>query len=43
MPSKGADPFPVAEGWEAGPGVVTAGVHSLAEGQKVKIPEGGAI
>ena len=41
--SKGAASFIVAEGLEAGMRVVTAGVHSLAEGQKVKIPEGGAI
>lgn len=41
--AKGADTFTVAEGLEAGMRVVTAGVHSLAEGQKVKMPEGGAI
>ena len=41
--SKGAASFTVAEGLEAGMRVVTAGVHSLVEGQKVKIPQGGAI
>jgi RND family efflux transporter MFP subunit len=40
--SKGAVTFTVAEGLEAGMRVVTAGVHSLVEGQKVRIPEGGA-
>lgn len=40
--SKGAASFTVAEGLEAGMRVVTAGVHSLAEGQKVKISQGGA-
>jgi RND family efflux transporter MFP subunit len=39
--SKGGGSFTVAEGLEAGMRVVTAGVHSLAEGQKVKVPEGG--
>lgn len=40
--SKSAASFIVAEGLEAGMRVVTAGVHSLVEGQKVKIPQGGA-
>ena len=40
--AKGAATFTVAEGLEAGMRVVTAGVHSLSEGQKVKLPEGGA-
>ena len=40
--SKSGDSFNVAEGLEAGMRVVTAGVHSLVEGQKVKIPQGGA-
>ncbi|MER8432308.1 efflux RND transporter periplasmic adaptor subunit [Mesorhizobium caraganae] len=40
--SKGAASFIVAEGLEAGMRVVTAGVHSLVDGQKVKIPQGGA-
>ncbi|RWC48461.1 MAG: efflux RND transporter periplasmic adaptor subunit [Mesorhizobium sp.] len=40
--SKNGDAFTVAEGLEAGMRVVTAGVHSLSEGQKVKVPEGGA-
>ncbi|SDA83004.1 efflux RND transporter periplasmic adaptor subunit [Mesorhizobium qingshengii] len=40
--AKGAATFTVAEGLEAGMRVVTAGVHSLAEGQKVRILEGGA-
>ncbi|RWO74546.1 MAG: efflux RND transporter periplasmic adaptor subunit [Mesorhizobium sp.] len=40
--AKGAGTFTVAEGLEAGMRVVTAGVHSLVEGQKVKIPQGGA-
>ncbi|MBZ9985520.1 efflux RND transporter periplasmic adaptor subunit [Mesorhizobium sp. BH1-1-5] len=39
--SKGGGSFTVAEGLEAGMRVVTAGVHSLSEGQKVKVPEGG--
>lgn len=39
--AKGAATFTVAEGLEAGVRVVTAGVHSLSEGQKVKVPEGG--
>lgn len=39
--SKGSGSFTVAEGLEAGMRVVTAGVHSLSEGQKVKVPEGG--
>ncbi|CAN7144631.1 efflux RND transporter periplasmic adaptor subunit [Mesorhizobium sp. LjRoot246] len=39
--AKGAATFTVAEGLEAGMRVVTAGVHSLSEGQKVKVPEGG--
>lgn len=40
--AKTAQTFTVAEGLEAGQRVVTAGVHSLAEGQKVKITEGAA-
>ncbi|KAA3450446.1 efflux transporter periplasmic adaptor subunit [Mesorhizobium sp. SARCC-RB16n] len=40
--SKNGGTFTVAEGLEAGMRVVTAGVHSLSEGQKVKVPEGGA-
>ncbi|MBZ9739431.1 MULTISPECIES: efflux RND transporter periplasmic adaptor subunit [unclassified Mesorhizobium] len=40
--SKNGGTFTVAEGLEAGTRVVTAGVHSLVEGQKVKVPEGGA-
>ncbi|WP_217575107.1 efflux RND transporter periplasmic adaptor subunit [Mesorhizobium sp. GbtcB19] len=39
--SKNGGSFTVAEGLEAGMRVVTAGVHSLSEGQKVKVPEGG--
>lgn len=39
--AKGAATFTVAEGLEAGTRVVTAGVHSLSEGQKVKVLEGG--
>ncbi|KUM28247.1 efflux transporter periplasmic adaptor subunit [Mesorhizobium loti] len=39
--SKSGGGFTVAEGLEAGMRVVTAGVHSLVEGQKVKVPEGG--
>lgn len=39
--SKGGGTFTVAEGLEAGMRVVTAGVHSLSEGQKVRVPEGG--
>jgi len=39
--SKSGGTFTVAEGLEAGMRVVTAGVHSLSEGQKVKVPEGG--
>lgn len=39
--SKGGGSFTVTEGLEAGMRVVTAGVHSLSEGQKVKVPEGG--
>ena len=39
--AKGGDSFTVAEGLEAGMRVVTAGVHSLSEGQKVKVLEGG--
>ncbi|AZO05257.1 MULTISPECIES: efflux RND transporter periplasmic adaptor subunit [unclassified Mesorhizobium] len=39
--SKSGGSFTVAGGLEAGMRVVTAGVHSLAEGQKVKVPEGG--
>ncbi|MER8628722.1 efflux RND transporter periplasmic adaptor subunit [Mesorhizobium opportunistum] len=41
LAAKGAATFIVAEGLEAGMRVVTAGVHSLSEGQKVKVPEGG--
>ncbi|TPK69973.1 efflux RND transporter periplasmic adaptor subunit [Mesorhizobium sp. B2-4-15] len=40
--SRNGGTFTVAEGLEAGMRVVTAGVHSLSEGQKVKVPEGGA-
>ncbi|RWB59873.1 efflux RND transporter periplasmic adaptor subunit [Mesorhizobium sp.] len=40
--SKSSGTFTVASGLEASMRVVTAGVHSLAEGQKVKVPEGGA-
>ncbi|TKB14674.1 MAG: efflux RND transporter periplasmic adaptor subunit [Mesorhizobium sp.] len=40
--SKSSGTFTVASGLEAGMRVVTAGVHSLAEGRKVKVPEGGA-
>ncbi|RUU48903.1 efflux RND transporter periplasmic adaptor subunit, partial [Mesorhizobium sp. M2C.T.Ca.TU.002.02.1.1] len=39
--AKSGGSFTVAEGLEAGMRVVTAGVHSLSEGQKVKVPEGG--
>lgn len=39
--SKSGGSFTVAGGLEAGMRVVTAGVHSLSEGQKVKVPEGG--
>lgn len=39
--SKNSGTFTVASGLEAGMRVVTAGVHSLAEGQKVKVPEAG--
>lgn len=39
--AKGAATFTVTEGLEAGMRVVTAGVHSLSEGQKVKVLEGG--
>ncbi|CDX31617.1 RND efflux membrane fusion protein [Mesorhizobium sp. ORS 3359] len=39
--SRNGGSFTVAEGLEAGMRVVTAGVHSLSEGQKVKVPEGG--
>jgi len=39
--SKSGASFTVAGGIEAGMRVVTAGVHSLSEGQKVKVPEGG--
>ncbi|MER9200437.1 efflux RND transporter periplasmic adaptor subunit [Mesorhizobium sp. M0933] len=41
--AKGAATFTVAEGLNAGMRVVTAGVHSLTEGQKVKISEGEVI
>ena len=34
--------FTVAGGLEPGMRVVTAGIHSLQEGQKVRVPEGGA-
>ncbi|RAZ84125.1 efflux transporter periplasmic adaptor subunit [Mesorhizobium hawassense] len=40
--AKNGGSFTVAEGLQAGMRVVTAGVHSLSEGQKVKVPEGGA-
>lgn len=40
--SKNGGTFTVASGLEAGMRVVTAGVHSLSEGQKVRVPEGGA-
>jgi RND family efflux transporter MFP subunit len=40
--AKNAGTFTVAEGLEAGQRVVTAGIHSLTEGQKVKITEGAA-
>ncbi|MER9657767.1 efflux RND transporter periplasmic adaptor subunit [Mesorhizobium sp. M0152] len=40
--SKSGGIFTVTEGLEAGMRVVTAGVHSLTEGQKVKLPAGGA-
>ena len=40
--SKNGGSFTVASGLDAGMRVVTAGVHSLSEGQKVKVPEGGA-
>lgn len=40
--SKTGGIFTVTEGLEAGMRVVTAGVHSLTEGQKVKLPAGGA-
>ncbi|MGX7876594.1 efflux RND transporter periplasmic adaptor subunit [Mesorhizobium sp. ORM6] len=40
--SKSGGTFTVAEGLEAGMRVVTAGVHSLTEGQKVRVPQGGA-
>ncbi|CDX50734.1 Efflux transporter, RND family, MFP subunit [Mesorhizobium plurifarium] len=39
--AKSGGSFTVAEGLAAGMRVVTAGVHSLSEGQKVKVPEGG--
>jgi RND family efflux transporter MFP subunit len=39
--SKKGGSFTVASGLDAGMRVVTAGVHSLVEGQKVKVPEGG--
>lgn len=42
LAGKGPDGFRVAEGLEAGTRVVTAGVHSLKEGQKVKIEQGAA-
>ncbi|MDX8476974.1 efflux RND transporter periplasmic adaptor subunit [Mesorhizobium sp. VK24D] len=40
--SKSGGTFTVADGLEAGMRVVTAGVHSLSEGQKVRVPDGGA-
>ncbi|RWC90524.1 MAG: efflux RND transporter periplasmic adaptor subunit [Mesorhizobium sp.] len=40
--SKNGGTFTVAEGLDAGMRVVTAGVHSLVDGQKVKVLEGGA-
>ncbi|QKC93330.1 efflux RND transporter periplasmic adaptor subunit [Mesorhizobium sp. NZP2298] len=39
--SRNGGTFTVAEGLEAGMRVVTAGVHSLSQGQKVRVPEGG--
>lgn len=39
--SKNGGSFTVAEGLQAGMRVVTAGVHSLSEGQKVKVLEDG--
>ncbi|MDX8444210.1 efflux RND transporter periplasmic adaptor subunit [Mesorhizobium captivum] len=39
--AKNGGTFTVASGLEAGMRIVTAGVHSLSEGQKVKVPEGG--
>ncbi|RWK04773.1 efflux RND transporter periplasmic adaptor subunit [Mesorhizobium sp.] len=39
--SRNGGTFTVASGLEAGMRVVTAGVHSLIEGQKVKVPEDG--
>jgi len=39
--AKDAATFTVAERLKTGMRVVTAGVHSLSEGQKVKVPEGG--
>ncbi|OHV66838.1 efflux transporter periplasmic adaptor subunit [Mesorhizobium sp. LCM 4577] len=39
--AKSGGSFTVSEGLAAGMRVVTAGVHSLSEGQKVKVPEGG--
>ncbi|MDX8532728.1 efflux RND transporter periplasmic adaptor subunit [Mesorhizobium sp. VK25A] len=39
--AKNGGSFTVAEGLEAGMRVITAGVHSLSEGQKVKVPGGG--
>lgn len=38
--SKNGGTFTVAEGLDAGMRVVTAGVNSLSEGQKVRVPEG---
>ncbi|TGR19987.1 MULTISPECIES: efflux RND transporter periplasmic adaptor subunit [unclassified Mesorhizobium] len=40
--SKNGGTFTVADGLDAGMRVVTAGVHSLVDGQKVKVLEGGA-
>ncbi|MDX8498215.1 efflux RND transporter periplasmic adaptor subunit [Mesorhizobium sp. VK4C] len=39
--AKNGGTFTVASGLEAGMRVVTSGVHSLSEGQKVKVPERG--
>jgi len=41
--AKGAATFTVAEGLDTGMRVVTAGVHSLSEGQKVKVPAEGGV
>jgi len=39
--SRNGGTFTVADGLEAGMRVVTAGVHSLSQGQKVRVPGGG--